>query len=122
MDANVLLEVVLGRKKQQSVRKILAQNLNKLYISALTAHLVVHFGQKRATLPVLQNFLRDYLFGPLEATDFEWAFNNARNDDFEDALQLAVAIRHGCQEFLTLDKRLYRDYKNLPSIQFTLIR
>lgn len=116
LDANILLEIVLARDKEPAARKILKKYAGYIYISALTAHLVVHFGTKRVSLPVLHKFLSDYVVLPMEVADFEWAFANIRNTDFEDALQIAVAVRNGCSQFITFDENLVAVYGNLPTI------
>jgi predicted nucleic acid-binding protein len=121
LDANVLLEIVLGRKRETVARKFIEKQSESLFISALTAHLVVHFGQAIVDLPILRRFLSDYIILPLDPVDFEWAFANIRNQDFEDALQIAVAIRNGCDKFLTFDKALATSYKNLSAIQTQLL-
>ncbi len=121
-DANLLLEVVFGRKYSNLVVDYLENTKEPIGISALTGHLVVHFGKKERHIPVLREFLQDFDMLSLEKTDFEWAFNNMRNDDFEDALQLAVAIRHGCKKFTTIDNELFLKYKNLQSIKVELLK
>lgn len=121
LDANVLLEIILGRSKQSIARQSLEIAPENLKISALTAHLVMHFGTAVADLPVLREFLADYEILDLSAADIEWAFNNARNNDFEDALQLAVAIRNGCNEFVTFDRQLQKDYASLPIINIKVL-
>ncbi len=122
LDANILLEILLDRTRQASARQILQRYANGvLYISALTAHLVVHFGTSVTVLPILRQFLADYSILPLDAADFEWAFINTRTKDYEDALQLATAIRHGVSHFVTLDKSLYKTYQGLPGIKLELL-
>ena len=121
LDANILLEIILERPQQLAAKKFLEAQQGALHISALTAHLVVHFGQSRVDALVLQQFLGDYKVLALEAADFAWAFANQRNDDFEDALQLGVAIKHGCDTFVTFDKQLASAYKNLSTITVTLL-
>lgn len=122
LDANVLLEVLLERKNDAAGRKYILSNAGNLHISALTAHLVVHFGQDIVGLPVIRKFINDYNVQSLTGADFDWAFNNARNADFEDALQLAVAIRTGCDVFATFDKTLFETYKALPTITIKLLK
>lgn len=122
LDANIVLEILLGREKDAVARKIVGQHADSLHISALTAHLAVHFGQAIVTLPVLRQFLADYTVLPLDAADFEWAFANVQNSDFEDAVQLGTAIRCGCAQFITFDKALFKTYKNLPSISVRLAK
>lgn len=121
LDANILLEILLGRPNEKSARKWLEEQDDEIFISTLTAHLVTQFGKSIVELPVLRAFLADYELLSLEANDFEWAFTNARDRDFEDALQLAVAIRNGCEEFITFDKRLAETYKDLIQIKVSLL-
>src|SRR3989344_920251 len=120
-DANVLLEVILERPKQAAARKAIKQHAGVSVISALTGHLIVHFGLERTDMATLRAFLADYEMLALETADFDWAFSNARDEDFEDALQLAVAIRSGLGHFLTFDKPLYETYKSLPNIKTVLL-
>lgn len=122
LDANILLEIILGRKKETQSRQFIKANAGSLAISALTAHLVVHFGIKVVDLPVIRKFLADYFVLEMTYMDFDWAFNNARNNDFEDALQLAIAIRNGCHQFVTLESSLYNTYKDLPTIGLKLLK
>ncbi|HJQ08787.1 MAG TPA: hypothetical protein VJ836_04890 [Candidatus Saccharimonadales bacterium] len=87
----------------------------------MTVHLVVHFGQAIVELPVLRKFLEDYVGLPLEQTDFEWAFMNMRGNNFEDALQIAAAIPNGYNCFVTFDKNLTKNYKELSIIKTQLL-
>lgn len=121
LDANVLLEILLDRGKGPQARAFLNSQTEKPAISALTAHLVVHFGSQIVDFPVLRHFLNDYTIISLDSADIEWAFINMRGTDFEDALQMAVAIRNGYGTFATFDKNLMRDYEGLPSIRTQLI-
>jgi predicted nucleic acid-binding protein len=121
LDANIVLEIVLGRHNQQLAKDLLFKYSDNLNISSLTAHLITYFGQKRVDLPILRRFLEDYIVLSLDSVDFEWAFNNIRNNDFEDALQLSVAIRNGCNSFITFDKSLVDTYANLKNISVQLL-
>jgi predicted nucleic acid-binding protein len=122
LDANILLEIILSRPNEKLARELLEKQDEEVYISALTAHLVVHFGQPIVSLPILRGFLADYTVLELTNTDFEWAFSNTRNKDFEDALQLAVAIRNGCTQFVTFDKTLATTYSDLLTIKTRLLK
>jgi predicted nucleic acid-binding protein len=117
LDANVLLEILLGRQHEAAARRLIEQCTDELQISALTAHLVVHFGQTIVALPVVRQFLADYTILGLESADFQWALTNIRGNDFEDALQLAIAIRNGCALFSTFDQALVSRYADLSSIR-----
>ena len=121
LDANILLEIILDRPLNKQCRMILEQNVGNLYISALTAHLVVHFGASITDIKVIKQFLDDYYVESLEYADFEWAYNNGRDKDFEDALQIAIAVRMGADTFVSLDKKLVKTYKDLPILNFKLV-
>ncbi len=121
LDANILLEIILDRPLNKQCRMVIEQNVGNLYISALTAHLVVHFGASITDIKVIKQFLDDYYVESLEYADFEWAYNNGRDKDFEDALQIAVAVRMDADTFVSLDKKLIKTYKDLPILNFKLV-
>lgn len=121
IDANVLIEITLRRINQDKARKVIAKHIDGMCISALTGHLVMHFSSPSIEFSVLNAFLANYTVLELTKADFDWAFANIRGNDFEDALQLAVAVRNGCSQFITFDKKLYDTYNDLPSIAITLL-
>ncbi len=88
LDANILLEVIFDRKHAESCKEFMRSHPNS-GISALTAHLVVHFGAMDFELDVLRSFLADFNTTDLTKQDFDWAFSNSLGD-FEDALQLGL--------------------------------
>lgn len=88
-------------------------------ISTLTGHQMIYFGTKeKLDLNVMRGYQADFKMLSLESQDFDWAYTNTRNANFEDALQLAVAIRHGCREFITFDRQLATTYASL--LQLTI--
>jgi predicted nucleic acid-binding protein len=120
LDANILLEVLLDRKKAASAKSIIEASAGRAHISSLTGQLVIYYAQKIVDLSLLRQFLGDYKMVDLNRADFEWAFNNIRGQDFEDALQIGAAIRSGCDQFITLDQPLYKKYKAIRSIKIIL--
>ncbi|MCA9348114.1 hypothetical protein KC867_01750 [Candidatus Saccharibacteria bacterium] len=82
---------------------------------------MLYFGSKNLPLSTLQGFLSDFEMLSLDSADFDWAFNNIRDSDFEDALQIAIAVRNGCNEFVTFKKNLASTYDNLESIKIRLL-
>ncbi len=119
--ANVLVEIIDQRRQMDIAVDVLENYKGHLYISTLTGSFAMYFGLKKWPLSHLQNLLGDFKLLALEKDDFDWAFNNIRNNDFEDALQLAVAIRNGCNTFVTLDKQQEKKNKNLPQLQIKLL-
>ena len=119
LDSNILLEVILkGRTKRSQVKEYL-ESISKSddfsSISMLTVHLIMHFGRKEQIDDgLLQAVINENELLALSNEDYDWALANERDKDFEDALQLAVAMRAECDIFVSLDKRLTRDYSDLP--------
>lgn len=107
----------MKRSNEASAAKYIRAHSGNLYISALTAHLLFHFGIKDLSIDMINRFLGDFKVLPLEELSFSWAYDNRRDDDFEDALQVAVALRNGCDKLITLDKKLVKNYKNLPTMK-----
>lgn len=110
-DANVLLEVLLPKRLKPDIASEAIRRAKMPSISPLSAHLYVHFGKK-------ENFEVSELItivGQYQILDFgdqqvRWAIAHCRNDDFEDALQVACAVMGGCDTFVTFDKQLAKAY------------
>lgn len=121
LDTNILLEIIFEWKNQKSSRRIIVENYGALFISALTAHSVVYFSRNILSLGEAHTFLKDFNILPLEEDNFDWAFINSKNKDFEDALQIATAIKHDQKTFYTYDKTLYKSYKDIKIIEVKLV-
>ena len=53
---------------------------------------------------------------PVLETDVAWARSRYQGKDFEDALQIACALREGCTKFVTLDQKLATKFSGPLSI------
>lgn len=120
-DANVLMESVESRSRVGEADSVIQKNFGNMYISALTVHLVMYFGLKAYSADVLKAFLTDFTVLAVEPSDVAWAFDHMVKNDFEDALQVSVALRAGCEVFYTFDRNLYVAYKNLPNLTIKLL-
>lgn len=121
IDANILVEIIHGRQRFDDAVKFVRRHAGTLAISPLTAHLVMYFGRKIADQTSLEQLLSDYTILPMSQDEVNWAFSHIRDDDFEDALQLACAIHGGCDLFVTLDEQLAQRYRTLPDIKIKLL-
>jgi predicted nucleic acid-binding protein len=120
VDANVLLEVILRRKRATICEDYLSNNEDKA-ISTLTLDLVMYFIERdNLTWGPVKTFLESFSWLPIVDADAQWAFAQFRGDDFEDALQVACAIREGCNNFVTLDGPLSKKYSE--NIAIDLLR
>lgn len=122
LDANVVLEIVLkDRPHLEAALTYLEKSSEDTAVSLLTVHLIMHFGRKQG-IPdaILENIIGENELLSLTPDDYVWASLNGQGKDFEDALQVAVALRHKCTSFATLDKALARAYAQYP-IDITLL-
>lgn len=122
LDANVVLELLLKREAHRQARQAIQTAAGDLCITMLSVHIIVHFARKAgAEMSQIFELIDRVKVLDITATDYEWAKTNARNDDFEDALQLAAAIRSGCTTFITFDQLLNKTYHSLPQLKVQLV-
>ncbi len=123
LDANVILEVLLERRHRAIASRAISEIKDKPSISMLSLHLVVYFCRvSHLPFSAIYGALDMVEILDLIHADYQWAKYNMRDDDFEDALQIAVAIRSGCEMLLTLDKKLHDTYKSLPQLKIQLVK
>lgn len=115
LDANILLELLLpNRGRAQEVANFLLKLEQPTCINALTIHLIFHFGRiVGLDEELLHAAVARHVLLPLNPGDYLWAKENEVGKDFEDALQVATAVRAGCDQFITLDRQLAKNYKNI---------
>ena len=117
----MVLEIVGQRRYAKEAQQVMRENPGLLSVSALTVHLVVYFGTKSHSVQSLKDLLSDFEVVGLEPSDVAWAFDHMVKNDFEDALQVSVALRAGCEVFYTFDRNLYAAYKHLPNLKIKLL-
>ncbi len=115
-DANIPLELSLpDRRHRPDVESVLGSITEPVAVSTLTAHLMWYFGRKDAIPDEdIRTSVAAYKLLDFVAEDYIWAVANEQGKDFEDALQVAIALRSGCSSFMTLDKRLADAYAQVP--------
>jgi len=117
LDANVILEIVLkDRPRFKQAHEFLDSLSEDTAISLLTVHLLMHFGRKQDIADsILEKIIGENELLSVTPKDYVWASLNEQNKDFEDALQMATAIRNGCKQFATLDASLAKAYSSVPA-------
>lgn len=84
-------------------------------ISMLNVHLIMYFGRKeQVSDDFLESIIMENTIFPISPEDYNWVLSNEKGKDFEDALQIAVAIRSGSRTFVTLDRALVKSYSAMP--------
>jgi predicted nucleic acid-binding protein len=116
LDTNIVLEIILkDRPHFEAAQKYLETAADETAISVLTAHLVMYFGRKAGIADeLLENLINENELLSITPEDYVWAVLNEQGRDFEDALQLASAVRSKCASFVTFDTKLVKNYTDLP--------
>lgn len=116
LDTNVILEIILQNRPKQAQVITYLENLNETTaVSMLSVHLIKHFGRKaQIDDALLDAVIVENELLSLTKDDYQWAELNEKGNDYEDALQIAVALNNGCNKFVTLDKKLTKQYVDLP--------
>lgn len=123
LDTNVVMEVLQRRRRFEAVSMFLTYQAGdeSLAVSTLTAsHLFYLMGSGKVAAQAVEKQLAHLELFNVLPTDVAWALKHYKRDDFEDALQVAAAIREGCSMFVTLDTKLAKKYKkhlNIALIQ-----
>ena len=122
LDADVLLEIILKDRPHVNQAKQFLEALDDdTAISLLTAHLIMHFGRKEHIVDgLLERVIGENELLAITPEDYIWAAKHEQGRDFEDALQIAAALRHGCDTFVTFDSSLARTYADI-SIQIVAL-
>jgi len=111
VDANILMELFFNRVHRDAVLQKMADSGEAQFVvSILSVDLLFYFVEKgKLSKTQAHAFLGRYPILDMAAEDYLWAADNDLGD-FEDALQVACARRHGCQQFLTIDAPLSKRY------------
>jgi predicted nucleic acid-binding protein len=121
LDTNVLMELLERRRYFTEVLEVLQKYQTEAQlaaISALTVSNVFYLAERFKVAPKnVELMLAGYRVLDVLAQDVEWALGHYARQDFEDALQVAVAIRVGCKAFLTIDSQLARKYGALVPVE-----
>jgi predicted nucleic acid-binding protein len=116
IDANVLIEIILGRKNAEICRKYIDSHKEDMATTVLSLDIVMYYTESnKLSLRPVEHFLRLFTWLAITDTDAEAAFKYFEDKDFEDALQISCAVREGCSRFVTLDRGLAKKYsKEIP--------
>ncbi|MEK9196108.1 MAG: type II toxin-antitoxin system VapC family toxin [Patescibacteria group bacterium] len=120
LDANILIEIALGRSRYKKIEKLLSAQSDTA-LSILSVHLLIYFGLKSGIdIKLLEAIAEKHQILDITYDDYLWAKKNCVNNDFEDALQVARAIRGGATKVLTIDRDMVKNYGDV--LNFELIK
>jgi predicted nucleic acid-binding protein len=116
LDTNIIMEILEKRRYLAEVLRTLATyGKQPIAISTLTLSNVFYLVEKHPDAVVIaEKILKTYKVIGVLPEDATWAYAHYQGKDFEDALQIAAALREGCTTFLTIDSPLAKKYASLP--------
>jgi predicted nucleic acid-binding protein len=118
LDTNIVLELLLERQRADLCREYVATSIDDLALTPITVSTVMYYAEgKHLDLPSTERVLRSFTWLTTVEADVTWAFEHYAGHDFEDALQVACALREVCSEFVTLDKGLAQKYAAVLSVR-----
>lgn len=121
VDANILLELLENRRnvvKVQSAIKQYVETGEDFAVSALSVSHVFYLAEAhKVPMEMVEQLVLKYKIFDVTATDVDWALARYKGVDFEDAVQVAAAIREKCQVFLTLDTALTKKFGKVLNIE-----
>ena len=112
LDANILIELLFDRTKAGAVKEVITslpeddEMATSIFSINMTFYYVEKYGMSKARA---HEFIKNYQILSMDESDYVWARDNDAGD-FEDALQIACARRHGCSKIITLDKKMDAQY------------
>lgn len=119
IDADVALEVLLDNRRSQAavIEDLTAQN--QVSLTMLSVHLVVHFCRRQKVPDAITwAFIEHAKLVAIVPAYYTWALQNEQGHDFEDALQVAAALRSEADTFVTLDQKLVDVHKSKVGLNF----
>lgn len=119
IDTNVLMELLFKRSGYDSavasIRALPDESL--VCTSILSASTLLYFVEsEKFDKQIAHSFISGFKILNMNAEDYAWATTNDQGD-FEDALQVGCARRHGCSLLLTLDKKFESMYGKFLSVR-----
>ncbi len=122
LDSNLLLELLEIRRFYTKVVDSLHGYIDKginFSISTLTVSNTFYLAERhKIRTDRVEKLIENYIIFDVLSNDVAWALDHYKGKDFEDALQIAAAIREKCTTFLTLDASLAKKYGKFLNIEF----
>jgi predicted nucleic acid-binding protein len=121
IDTNIFIDILLDRenfiKESKQIYKLCENSIIKGYIAPITINNIYYICRKTLNKDKLISFLCDisYFFTISKMNNKSVVFaKNLDINDFEDALQSAMAIQNNCHYIIT---RNTKDYKKIIGIK-----
>lgn len=125
IDANVLVFICKNKPNASALLDVIEEydyvyySNFSLFIARLRAHIDFEkVADKDTYLKRLKNLTQDFYPLEFDKAIFDYGDKILNGSDFEDACQIATALLHKCDSFLTCDQEIKGLYGNLLSITY----
>lgn len=116
LDANVLLEVLLGRKESLKCQSFIDSD-NELFLSALSIHVIYYITSKQGlSHESIRLLISKFTIVPIGLQEYEFASVINQDKDIEDAFQIASSVLNKCDAIVTLDKKIKKKYGEMCKV------
>jgi predicted nucleic acid-binding protein len=121
-DTNIFLEILLDQNKKDKSKKIISENIDKLFISDFSIHSIGVILIKQKKFQIFNNFLSDIIPHAtiLSLSKDKYSelnlFAEKYSLDFDDSYQIVIA-RENNLDILTMDKD-FKKIKDEINIKF----
>jgi predicted nucleic acid-binding protein len=121
IDTTVLMELFFRRSNYElAAKSLMALSEENIVCASLlsVSTLLYYVEAEKFDKKIAHNFVRGFKILDMTEADYKWAEDNDQGD-FEDALQVACARRHGCSDLFTMDKKfgvMYDKYLSVRTI------
>ncbi len=113
LDSNVILEILFEREKANFCVEICKQ-YNALYISSTSLHIIYYYAEKaKINLVYVRNMLEDINILPVSKFEYNFALEIFKDEDMEDALQIATAVNNNIELIFSLDIKMLKKYDKI---------
>jgi predicted nucleic-acid-binding protein len=111
------MEIIFQRNKAFSCLETM-QTADKIFTSSLSVHICMYYLEKDSPdlIADFQEILGEIFILDLNSNILSQAFKNYDFEDYEDCLQIETCLSGKITNFLTLDKKLAKNHKNLLNI------
>lgn len=122
LDTNIVLEILEKRDRYHAtIRALNRYKREKNAVTTLTLSNVFYMTERhKSAFMTAEKLLKTYKIVGVTPQDAEWAFGHYKGKDFEDALQVAAALREKCTVFLTIDSSLAKKYGKYLAIDLIM--
>ncbi|MFW5720709.1 MAG: type II toxin-antitoxin system VapC family toxin [Candidatus Dojkabacteria bacterium] len=118
LDSSFLLEILLDREYAHECKAVTAESSALFCISIITVHLCYYFLLKEGiSISTITRSIAPFTILESSSNDLSLALEILQGDDFEDALQVAIALNNRCDIMYTLDKKMRSRYSDLLIIR-----